>query len=615
MRTVIIGGGKGCIAILDLAAGPFLRELTLDVECVADVDPDAPGMVRARELGISTSTEPMAIVARAGIELVIELTGLDSVLNEIHKVIPFGVRLIDHTVAHIFWDLANAKREQEWHLVEITSLEEKIETERRFLQSLFDTIPDLVVVFDRNKQIVRTNGAFLRFSGTSPDAIVGTSCQDLLAATELAAAVTEISEILDAVLRTAKPRSTIWQTSYPKEAYWEVTHTPILDRHGVVEGIVGTWHRITERIMLVREIESAEQRFKSFIDSAQDWISIKDLEGRYVIVNPVCAAAFNMEPADFIGRSPDEILPADVADKVQEHDNEVIASRRHHTYDEVYHVEGRDRHYQTVRFPLTDHGGRTIGVCTIARDVTSEKELHEQLVQAAKLAAVGKLAAGVAHEINNPLTGILAFAEDVMEDLPSDHPHRHDLGVIVRETIRCREIVRNLLDFARLEKLVMAPHNLNRIVEEALILVHKLPQFRNITMDRELAEALPRIVCDRQQLQQVILNLMLNAADAMNGQGRIVLRTYYDVVKDRCIVAVDDEGPGVPRDIVDRVFEPFFSTKGTNGLGLAVSYGIIERHHGTMRVENLAGGGASFQIILPAGVDETDWPTEREPGV
>ncbi|UCC43524.1 MAG: PAS domain-containing protein [Candidatus Zixiibacteriota bacterium] len=600
MKTVIVGAGKGCIGILDLATGPFLRELILDVKCVVDIDPGAPGVLRAKELGIPTSNDLIQAMWGKDLELVIELTGSDKVLEDIYRLLPHGVRLIDHTIAHIFWDLANAQKEQEWHLVEITKLEEKIETERRFLQSLFDTLPDLIIVFDRDKKVIRTNAAFLEFGGFTAENVEGSTCFDVLRNTELFPSCDEISGILDDVLRSGRQRSIVWQTARPREAYWEIIHTPILGRSGSPEGVVGTWHRITERIMLHREIESAEQRFKSFIDSAHDWISIKDLTGRYLIVNPVCAQAFGLTPGDFIGHKPEEILPVNVARIIREHDTEVIKSSRHRTYHEVYHLRGRDRHFQTVRFPLTDHGGETTGICTIARDVTSEKELNDQLVQAAKLAAVGKLAAGVAHEINNPLTGILAFAEDLMSELPDNHRYRHDLGVIVRETIRCREIVRNLLDFARFEKLDLQQRDPNRVVEEALLLVHKLPQFRNISITKNLVEKLPSILCDMQQLQQVILNLMLNSADAMDGHGQITLRTSYDVVADKCIIAVEDNGPGIPDELADRVFEPFFSTKGTNGLGLAVSWGIAERHHGTIVIEESEQGGAVFKIVLPA---------------
>ncbi|MEW5794777.1 MAG: PAS domain-containing protein [Candidatus Zixiibacteriota bacterium] len=599
MKTAIIGGGKGCVAILDLARGPFLRELTIDVMCVADLDPDAAGMRRARELGIPTSSDPMAVLAMDGLELVIELTGRDRVVDEILEILPPGVRLIDHTIAHVFWDLAKAQQEQEWHLVEITTLEEKIETERRFLQSLFDTIPELVVVFDTHKKIVRTNAAFLKFAGLTSDAIIGTSCQDLLAATELAAARQEIGTVIDEVLRTGKARTLIWQTAHPREAYWEVIHTPILGKNGVPEGAVGTWHRITEKIMLVREIEQAEQQFKAFIDSANDWISIKNLEGRYVIVNPACAHAFGLQPQDFTGRKPEEILSPEAAEIIRRHDADVIENSQYYTYDEVFHLAGGDRHLHTVRFPLTDYRGDVAGVCTIARDVTAERELNEQLVQAAKLAAVGKLAAGVAHEINNPLTGILAFAEDLLADLPDIHPHRHDLGVIARETIRCREIVRNLLDFARLENLVLERRDPNQVVRETLVLIHKLPQFRNIKIVTELADVLPQVECDLPQLQQVLLNLMMNAAEAMNGQGTIVLHTEYEYTAERCLISVRDKGPGIPDELHARIFEPFFSTKGTNGLGLAVSWGIVERHRGTIEVANAPSGGAVFLIRLP----------------
>ena len=125
MRAVIIGGGKGCVAILDLATGAFLREFTLDVQQVVDLDPEARGMLRAVELGIPTGDDFVAAMSTEGLELVIELTGNEAVLEKAYDLLPHGVRLIDHTMAHVFWELANAQQEQEWHLVEITKLEEE----------------------------------------------------------------------------------------------------------------------------------------------------------------------------------------------------------------------------------------------------------------------------------------------------------------------------------------------------------------------------------------------------------------------------------------------------------------------------------------------------------
>jgi len=600
MNTIIVGGGRGCLAIIDLASGSTLTELHLNIKAVVDPEVNAPGMRRAKELGIQATTDINEALAIPGIELVIELTGDDNVLQEIHKILPTGMKLIDHTVARIFWDIANVQEERQRQLEEITRLEKKVKKDRNFLHSLFNTIPEPTVVLSKDKRITRINARFAELSSFSPEQIVGKSYSDLLTNTELEIYLPQVDEILDDVLKNRRQRELICQTSFPEEAYWEVTHTPILGNNWELESIVGTWHRITERIMLHREVERAEQRFKSFIDSAHDWISIKDTEGRYVIVNPACARDFNRTPEEFVGKRPEELLTPDISGIVHDHDQEVIDCNCHKTYKETYEINGRERHYQTVRFPLNDTDGSVIGVCTIARDISSEKELQDQLIQSAKLAAVGGLAAEVAHEINNPLTGVLAFAEDMIEGLKKDDPFFEGLNVIIRETLRCREIVRSLLDFSRAETLQLENKNPNDIVERSLLMVQKLPQFRNITIKQELADNLPEIECDRRQLQQVVLNLMLNAADAMNGIGTIIIRTGFYRRRNQCIIAVEDNGPGIPESIINKVFDPFFSTKGTNGLGLAVSQGIIQRHRGVIDVEKAESGGAIFRICLPA---------------
>ncbi|MEW5924089.1 MAG: PAS domain-containing protein [Candidatus Zixiibacteriota bacterium] len=613
MRTVIIGGGKGCRAIIELSLGGFLKELPLDMLYVVDLDHNAPGCVFAREHNLKTSNDMHGILSSTpNIELIIELTGNDEVLESIYKIMPPGARLIDHTFAHIFWDLVNAQEDQRKQLREITDLEQKIEKERYFLQSLFDTIPDPLVVLDRDKRTIKINKSLSEFSGLSPDIALGMTCDQLLSNTELAPHCRETAHLLDDVLETCKPHTLVWKTEQPEEAYWEVTRTPICDKDGTVDAILGVWHRITEKVKLRREIESAEHRFKSFIDSANDWISIKDIQGRYVIVNPAIADSFHLKVEDFIGKTPSEILPRGLARTIRMHDQEVLNERRHITYDEVINIDGHDRHYQTVRFPLTDYKGSIIGTCTIARDITSETELRDQLVQSTKLAAVGKLAAGVAHEINNPLTGILAYAEDMVDDFPGDDTHREDLLVIIRETMRCRDIVRNLLNFARQEAPRLEMLNLNQVVNQALSLVEKLPQFRNINIEKSLECVGLTIQGDQSQLQQVILNLMLNAAEAMKDKGTIKLITRYDQRQDKCIISVEDTGPGIPENLIDKLFEPFFSTKGTNGLGLAVSWGIIERHRGTIEIDTAEGGGAIFNIVLPAFVRNKKPKTDHD---
>ena len=599
MKTVIIGGGKGCQAIIELASGAFLKELSLDIVCVVDPDPNAAGMIFARQHDLHTTDDMGAAMRLDGVELIIELTGQDSVLQQIHDILPAGMKLIDHTFAHIFWDLVNARKDQEKKVLQLIELESRIEREKNFLQQLVSSIPDLLCVVDRDLAIVRTNDAFLRFSNVALEDSVGHTCAELLSETSLGEHCGRTAASIREIFLNGEPQSEVLRTAAPDETYWEVTRTPLKNRKGGIDNLLLSWHHITEKVELRREIESAEERFKAFIDSAHDWISIKDMEGQYLIVNPVCARAFNLSADDFIGRTVHDLLDTKTARRIARHDKAVIEGNRHETFDEVYEIDGHDHHFQTQRFPLKDYKGSTIGVCTIARDITSEKDLGEQLVQAAKLAAVGKLAAGVAHEINNPLTGVLAFAEDIRDEMKPDDPLREDVGVIIRETLRCRDIVRNLLDFAKQDAPVLRRVAPSEIVEQILVLVAKLPQFQNVEILFKPDKRVPEIRGDSRQLQQVTLNLMLNAAEAMNGKGTLKLGITYERKIDRCVITVEDNGPGIPENLMDKIFEPFFSTKDTNGLGLAVCWGIVERHHGVIEVDMAETGGTIFRVVIP----------------
>ncbi|UCC79442.1 MAG: PAS domain-containing protein [Candidatus Zixiibacteriota bacterium] len=601
MRAVIIGGGKGCRAIIELAGGTFLKELKLEILCVVDPDPNAPGMVFAREHGIPTSKDMKeALSTIPDIKLIMELTGSDEVLEDIYKMIPRGIKVFDHTFSRIFWELGNAQRESIRQIKEITELEQKIEKERSSLQLLFDKIPELVIVLDREHKIIKINESFASFIGLKLSDVVDKTIREVFAGTELHETSDQTVGILNQIGKTGEPGSFIWQSPSRNEVIWEVTLTPIKTPDGEIEEILGTWHRITEQVILQRKIESAELRFKSFIDSASDWISVKDLNGRYIIVNKIIADSLHMKPEEFVGRLPEEIVPEELAGIIHEHDKIVISDDHHRTFEEIVPIDGRDHHFQTARFPLRDYKGSIQGTCTIMRDITSEVVLKEQLIQAGKLAAMGKLAAGVAHEINNPLTGILAYAEDMAEDFPGNDPRQKDLQVIIRETLRCRDIVRNLLDFARQEKPKLEKLIPNSVIEQSLSLIGKLPQFRNITIEIALDEDIPFIQGDPRQLQQVILNFLMNSSEAMNGRGVIGISTGYEPSTDKCYITVEDEGPGISEDKIDKIFEPFFSTKETSGLGLAVSWGIIDRHRGSIEVERSSKGGALFRIVLPA---------------
>lgn len=229
------------------------------------------------------------------------------------------------------------------------------------------------------------------------------------------------------------------------------------------------------------------------------------------------------------------------------------------------------------------------------------KAMQAHLVQSEKLAAVGKLAAGVAHEINNPLTGVLTNASLLLEDLPPEDPRREDLQTIVNETLRCRKIVKGLLDFARQTKPQIQSVDVNRIADDVLALVWNQASFRSIKIVTDFDTSCPQVMADGDQIRQVLLNIVLNAADAMASGGELRVTSRYAPSSKTVEVGIKDTGPGIPEDIQDKLFEPFFTTKKTGtGLGLAIAYGIMERHRGTIRVESEPGRGTVMTMVLPA---------------
>lgn len=227
------------------------------------------------------------------------------------------------------------------------------------------------------------------------------------------------------------------------------------------------------------------------------------------------------------------------------------------------------------------------------------KTMQDQLIQTEKLAGIGRLAAGVAHEINNPLTGILTNASLMYDDVPEDDPKKADLKVIIEETLRCRKIVKGLLDFARQSPPQKQLLSLNEVIEDIITLVKNQANFRNIKISLELDPFIPKIMADKDQIRQVVLNIVLNAADAMPNGGEFhIISKIID--SSNIEILFSDTGVGIPEDVKEKIFEPFVTTKKTGtGLGLSIAYGIIERHKGKIVVESQPNKGTTFKIILP----------------
>lgn len=226
---------------------------------------------------------------------------------------------------------------------------------------------------------------------------------------------------------------------------------------------------------------------------------------------------------------------------------------------------------------------------------------QRQLIMIEKLASIGKLSASVAHEINNPLTGVLTFAEDLIDESEPDDPRRPDYEVIRREALRCRQIVRQLLDFSRQDRPNMRPIDMNEVLTNMVAFVSKQTIYRNIKTETDLQENLPHVIADPVQLEQVILGILVNASEAMPEGGTIYIKSSSLEESREVEVSLRDTGPGISEENLERIFEPFFSTKGgkSMGIGLGVSSNIISQHGGRLEAESPPGEGATFKIIIP----------------
>ena len=261
-------------------------------------------------------------------------------------------------------------------------------------------------------------------------------------------------------------------------------------------------------------------------------------------------------------------------------------------------------------------GGHGLRINALIRDVSERKrledqtrDLYHQLLQAEKLAALGQTISGVAHELNNPLATILTWAERLRERTLDDTTSR-GIDTILSETQRAAKIVRNLLTFARKRNTSRTMVELNQIARETLAFRAYEQQVNNISTIDALAAGMPTVFADPHQVKQVLLNLIINAEQAMlsaHGRGTLVLRSWHDPSRDVVYLEVSDDGPGVPSDLQPRIFDPFFTTKDVGkgtGLGLTVAYAIVQEHGGRIAVRGGAQSGASFVIELPTGVGE-----------
>jgi two-component system NtrC family sensor kinase len=339
-------------------------------------------------------------------------------------------------------------------------------------------------------------------------------------------------------------------------------------------------------------------------DLIQEDIMVIGADYKILEINATLLKKLKLERQDVIGRHCFEISHhLNSACKGEDHPCPLVESLKTGKPSQATHIhrdkENRQIFYSISCYPISEHG-RVSGVVEISKDITKDIDIQKRMMEQEKLASIGQLAAGVAHEINNPLTTILTTAMVAQEDIDLENPNYEEFQTIANETLRCRKIVTGLLDFARQSKPAKKRNDINCIVRECIALVKKQAAFRDITIESRLLDNLPLLMVDHDQMLQSLINLVINAIEAVDSGGKISLTTTCFSEKAAVEIKVADTGKGILPQNLGHIFDPFFTTKeGGTGLGLAITHGFIHQNGGTIEVESHVGAGTTFTIRLP----------------
>ncbi|MFH1958008.1 MAG: PAS domain-containing protein [bacterium] len=396
------------------------------------------------------------------------------------------------------------------------------------------------------------------------------------------------------VLKTGKPR-TFLHTHLDKEnnpVFFETSVYPVRNGKGEITEFVHLAKDVTERVKLEETIKSIGNP-----------LIVTDPKGKIVVANRLVLHLLGYKEEEIFGKS---------IGKIFTEEEEELQQLLHRLKLDILLESGSVRNFETkiftkekkeipvsLRASLVKREGKLVGFVCVFGDLREIRKLQEQLIQTEKLTSLGMLVGGVAHELNNPLTAVLSLSQLILCELNSEDAEYQNLKTIESSALRCRGIIQQLLDFSRKQSVKFQPVDVNKAIENAVSLAGHQIELDNIKIIKNLAVDLPPVSGNMQQLEQVFINLMTNARDAMPEGGQLTISTRPG--KDCMEIRFTDTGEGIPEEAVGKIFDPFFTTKpqgkGT-GLGLSVCYGIIKKHSGRFEVESEQGKGTTFKIVF-----------------
>jgi PAS domain S-box-containing protein len=494
---------------------------------------------------------------------------------------------------------------------------------KEFLDSVLAGMKAGLFVMDKNFQITTFTTRAERLTGFVKDEALTRTCYDVLQTSRCQECPLRLSHQVPE--ETLNYQTTVTNKSREKIPV-DVTISPLRSSYGETIGAVGIIRDMTEQSRLWDGLRKERDKARQYLSIARVTIVALDISGRITLINK--------RGCEILGYEEDEIVGSNYFDVCIP---EAIRAERKRVFRET--MEGSDALKNCLEIPmltksgeeriiawhhiaLTDENGRTTGLLCSGEDVTERKVAQADMIRSEKLVAIGQLAAGVAHEVNNPLAGVLGYIKILMkkykeETLQTEETEKQLLK-IERATARSSQIIKDLLDFSRPSQPTLRPINVNEVVDATLSIVGHQIGLSNIDLEKELDAWIPPVVADFDQIQQALMNVILNAVQAMPDGGSLTIATssvqdakWGGSRRDAIRIDITDTGCGIPEENVEKIFTPFFSTKPKGkgvGLGLPAVQGIIEQHNGKIEVKSEIGEGTTVTMWLEAknGKDDAD---------
>ena len=628
-----------------------LRQLYMKLVGIVDTDPEAIGYRFAQENGIYTTMDYRDLYRLKDLNMIIELTGRDEIAINISRTKPDHVRLMDHITARLFWDLFEI---EEQRVAEVEQVEADLrETEERY-STVLDACPDPVVVYDTKGKVTYINSAFTRIFGWMSEELKGKKLDyvpdenwpetqmmiDKVLAGESFSAVesrryTKGGNVIDVSISTAiyldqdgnqagsihilrNITSRKQEQQELRRAHDEL-ELRVKERTAELMMAVSQLRReIEERTRAEVEVKESEEKYRILFNYDPNSLFMVEMDSARILdLNRAATKAYEYHREELLGMSFFDLLDIDDAKRLSK---ELGCLAKEGDYTFVPKLQARrkednhfyiDFHASVGKFRERERG--SIGLYLIVRtvDITLGLERQAQLIQASKMATLGKMATGMAHELNQPLNVMRMGADFLSKMIRRGQEISDEQLLIVSSNIseqveRATNIINHLREFGRKGDFRVYPVDLNEPIKNVFTIMGEQLRLRGIEVNLKLDKAIPKIMAGRNRLEQIFLNLVTNARDAMKERGtedikKITVTTYLE--GDLVVAEVSDTGKGISERIGKKIFEPFFTTKDVGkgtGLGLSITYGLVRDFKGGIDVESTPDVGTTFRIRFPA---------------